>query len=115
MAALRAFCWRPRACPPFLAAAVRFADDDFELDEGALEERLLPDDERPLPDDDRLRALADERLRLDADRLPDPLFDDPLFALLLDDRVPDERLEPLDFFLPPEPPLLRRSAICAPP
>ena len=99
LAALRAFCWRPRACPPFLAAAVRFADDDFELDERALEERLVPDDDLlrlddalvrpdddlPLPDDERLRELA------------------------------DERLDPLAFFLPPEPPLLRRSAMSSSP
>jgi hypothetical protein len=63
-----------------LAAALRLADDDLELDERELVERLLPDD-LLLPDDERLRELA------------------------------DERLDPLDFFLPPEPPLLRRSAM----
>ena len=99
-AALRAFCCRARAWPPFLAAALRLADEERELDERELEERLLPEDER-------LRELADERLRLDADPLPDERLPDPLlFDLLL-----DERLAPLDFFLPPEPPLLRRSAI----
>jgi hypothetical protein len=82
-AALRAVCWRPRACPPFLAAAVRFE-----------EERVLEPDEREL-DEERLRALDDERL--------------------LDERVPPERLDPLDFLLPPEPPLLRLSAISPPP
>jgi len=74
LAALRAFCWRPRACPPFLAAALRFDDDERELADRELEERLLPDE-----------------------------------------RLPDERLEPLDFFLPPEPPLPRRSAMCRSP
>jgi hypothetical protein len=29
-------------------------------------------------------------------------------------RLAAERLDPLDFFLPPELPLLRRSAICSP-
>jgi hypothetical protein len=71
-----------------LAAALRFADEERELD---AEEREL-DDERP-------RELDEERLRLDAERLPEP----------------DERLDPLDFLdLPPELPLLRRSAICSP-
>jgi len=67
-----------------LAAALRLADDDLELDERELVERLLPDD-LLLPDDERLRELL------------------------------DERLDPLDFFRPPEPPLLRRSAMsCSP-
>ena len=97
-AALRAFCWRPRACPPFLAAALRFAAVDRELDE-----------DRELDVD---RAL-EERLRLDADlaadeRPPDDLL---LEALLLDARPPEERFDALDFDLPPEPPLLRRSAM----
>jgi hypothetical protein len=71
-----------------LAAALRFADEERELD---AEEREL-DDERP-------RELDEERLRLDAERLPEP----------------DERLDPLDFLdLPPELPLLRRSAIWLP-
>jgi hypothetical protein len=91
LAALRAFCWRPRACPPFLAAAVRLADEERELDDRALEERLAPDADL-VPDDllpdDLLRELAAERLRLDVERLPDP----PDFALR-------------------DPPLLRRSAM----
>ena len=107
-AALRAFCWRPRACPPFLAAAVRFAAVDRELDE-----------DRELDVD---RAL-EERLRLDADlaaeeRPPDDLLPEALLldaglpeALLLDARPPEERFDALDFDLPPEPPLLRRSAM----
>jgi hypothetical protein len=91
------------------------------------EERELDDDEREL-DDDPLRELAEERLRLDADpllpedrlleerppeeRLPEPLLDALLLDdLLLDERPPEERLFPLDFDLPPEPPLLRRSAM----
>jgi hypothetical protein len=82
-AALRAFCWRPRACPPFLAAAVRLV-----LDED--------------------RALDEERVRLVADLPPEDLL---LDDLLLEALLPDERVEPLDFFLPPEPPLLRRSAM----
>ena len=91
-AVLRAVCWRPRACPPFLAAALRFGDEDLED-----EERELVPDARELEPDfeldaERLRELEDERLRLDADRL-----------------------DPLDFFdLPPELPLLRRSAISSP-
>jgi hypothetical protein len=114
-AALRAFCWRPRACPPFLAAAVRF-DDERELvpDERA----LVPDElepEREL-DEERLRGLEDERLRLDADRPPDErLLDErPPEDRLLEERLLPERLDPLDFFLPPELPLLRPSAICSP-
>jgi hypothetical protein len=68
-----------------LAAALRFGDDDRELD--ADDRELEP--EREL-DEERLRELEDlERL------LP-------------------ERLDPLDFFLPPELPLLRPSAICSP-
>jgi hypothetical protein len=98
LAALRAFCWRPRACPPFLAAAVRFADDDFELDERALEERLVPDDD--------LLRLDDALVRPDDDLLPD---DERLRELAA------ERLDPLAFFLPPEPPLLRRSAMSSSP
>src|SRR5829696_6040348 len=45
-AALRACCWRPRACPPFFAAALRLVDEP-ELDalvrlrEEADDERLL--------------------------------------------------------------------------
>jgi hypothetical protein len=77
-AAFCAFCCRPRACPPFLAAALRLADDERELE--AVE-----------------RELADERL------------------LLAEERLLPERLDPLDFLdLPPELPLLRRSAICFP-
>jgi hypothetical protein len=91
-AALRAFCWRPRAWPPFLAAAVRFADDPRELE-----------------DDDLARdELAVERLR-------DALEDERL--LLADERplLADERLDPPDFLDPPrELPLLRRSAIWYP-
>jgi hypothetical protein len=112
LAALRAFCWRPRACPPFLAAAVRLDEEERELDaderelepdERELEpdERELDPDERELEPEERLRELADERLLLDAERP-------------LDERLLPERLDPLDFFLPPELPLLRRSAICSP-
>ena len=76
-----------------MAAALRFADEDFELE---LEERDLDADEREL-DPERLRALDDDdRLRL------------------ADERLPPDRLDPLDFFLPPELPLLRRSAMCSP-
>jgi hypothetical protein len=88
-AVLRAVCCRPRAWPPFLAAALRFGDEDLEDAERELEpdaRELEPDFEL---DAERLRELEDERL------LP-------------------ERLEPLDFFLPPELPLLRLSAICSP-
>jgi hypothetical protein len=60
------------------------------------EERELVPDARELEPDfeldaERLRELEDERLRLDADRV-----------------------DPLDFFLPPELPLLRLSAIYSP-
>jgi hypothetical protein len=59
-AALRAFCWRPRAWPPFLAAAPRLVEDARELE----------DDERELADE-RLRELDD---RADEERLlPDRL------------------------------------------
>src|SRR6185436_17929354 len=57
LAALRAFCWRPRACPPFLAAAVRLADEGFLADEDLADEDLALDDfaleERLLADEDR--------------------------------------------------------------
>jgi hypothetical protein len=91
-AALRACCWRPRACPPFLAAALRFV--------------ALP--ERDEADELRLRELAE---RLLADRLLPP-------DLLLAERLPEERLDPPAFFAPLDfldPPLLLRSAICFPP
>jgi len=72
-----------------LAAALRFADEVPELEA-----------------DERLRALVDERLLPADDRL---LLADA--RLLLD----EERLDPLDFLdLPPELPLLRRSAIVLP-
>jgi hypothetical protein len=81
-----------------LAAAFRLVEElALDLDELELEERL--------------RGFADERLRLEAERLLDErlLADRPL-----DERLLPERLDPLDFFLPPELPLLRRSAICSP-
>ena len=84
-AAFRAFCCRARVWPPFLAAALRFDADARELD---------PDEREP--EDERLRVLADERLLLDEERLL------------------DERLDPLAFFLPPDPPLLRLSAMYCP-
>jgi hypothetical protein len=93
-AAFCAFCWRPRACPPFLAAALRFADDEErELDdEPELVERLREPDERLLLAEARLFELPEERLP--------------------DERLLDERLDPPDFrALPPELPLLRRSAM----
>jgi hypothetical protein len=103
LAALRAVCWRPRAWPPFLAAALRF-EDEVEPDERGV-------------DEERLRELEDERLRLAEERPP---VERLLEERALDDRLPEERpppdrLDPLDFFLPPELPLLRRSAICSPP
>jgi hypothetical protein len=64
---------------------LRFGDEEREL----AVERLLVDEDRLLADDDRLL--------LDEDVLPE-----------------DRRLDPLDFDLPPEPPLLRRSAILIP-
>jgi len=105
-AALRAFCWRPRAWPPFFAAALRLVEEPeleelLPLRDDADEERLLA--ERVLfarlPPDD---LLADERL--DEARPPDDL--------LADDRLVDE----LERFAPPlDLPVLRRSAILAPP
>jgi hypothetical protein len=127
-AALRACCWRPRACPPFFAAALRFA----EVPERDDAEELRLDDEL------RLRELAE---RLPPERLlPERLLDERLLApdLLLDDllpedrlpderlpdaRLPEERLDPLDLFAAVDlfapldfldPPLLLRSAIFAP-
>jgi hypothetical protein len=78
------------------------------------EELALDLDELEL--DERLRGFADERLRLEADRLLDErLLDERLLEERpLDERLLPERLDPLDFFLPPELPLLRRSAICSP-
>jgi hypothetical protein len=91
--ALRACCWRPRAWPPLRAAALRLEEDDErELDEPEREEE---------------ERLAEERLaeeRLPEERLPDDL----LPAEWLD---PDERPDPLDRLDPPDPPLLRRSAM----
>ena len=69
-----------------MAAALRFAEDEREL--FAEDEReLFAAEEREL-EDARPRVLADERL--------------------------DPELGVLAFFLPPELPLLRRSAICSP-
>jgi hypothetical protein len=96
LAALRAFCWRPRACPPFLAAARRFADDAPERDD---DEVLRPDEPARLRD-----APEEERLLDDRELEPDLLL-----------RLPDERLDALDFFAPPlDLPLLFRSAIWFP-
>lgn len=80
------------------------------------DERELVPDERELDperelDEERLRGLEDDRLRLDADRPPDERL---LDERPLEDRLLPERLDPLDFFLPPELPLLRSSAICSP-
>jgi len=55
------------------------------------DDERAPDPEERVPDPDD-RAPADERLR----------------------ALADERVDPLAFFLPPELPLLRRSAICSP-
>jgi hypothetical protein len=64
-AALRACCWRPRALPPFLAAAVRFAEL-VELRLAVLERELLDVLERFDP----------------PDRLPLDRFDPPELPLL---------------------------------
>ena len=98
-AALRAVCWRPRAWPPFFAAALRLdadAEPDELLRDEAEAERLLAARlvlERLLPD-----FLADERL---ADER------------LADERPPDDLLlDDVDRFDPPlDLPVLRRSAI----
>ena len=77
-ARLRAFCCRPRACPPFRAAARRLvADAPCDLLDDALLERLEDErDERP--DDPRDAVLRPRELE---DELPEP--DDVL-------REPDE-------------------------
>jgi len=96
LAALRAFCWRARAWPPFLAAALRLVAD-------------APEEERVREELDAERfELEDERLDLEDERLePDDL--------LPDDRLALDRLDPLDFFDPPrELPLLRLAAIWFP-
>jgi hypothetical protein len=87
-AALRACCWRPRACPPFLAAALRFVElpERDDADEVRLREVV----ERPLPD------LLEERLLAERLLAPDP---------------PLDFFDPLDFL---DPPLLLRSAISLP-
>jgi hypothetical protein len=80
-APLRAFCWRARAWPPFLAAALRFAalgPDELERerpDELALERDLLAAD-------DDLLLLRPEDLLLD-DLLPDDLLPPERLELLL--------------------------------
>jgi hypothetical protein len=110
-AALRACCWRPRAWPPFFAAALRLVDEP-ELD-ALVRLRDDADDERLLAERVLLARLPPDAL------LPDALLPDDL---LPDDRPPDDRLvdarllEELDRFDPPlDLPVLRRSAILAPP
>jgi hypothetical protein len=96
VAALRAFCWRPRAWPPFFAAALRLVDVP-ELD-ALVRLRDDADDERALAE----RVLLARVL---------------LARLVPDDLLADERLlDELDRFDPPlDLPVLRRSAILAPP
>lgn len=77
-ARLRACCWRPRAWPPFFAAALRLLAEEL------------------------LEALDEERLELPLER--EPLLDDferdpPVDDLALDPPDPDLRAE-----LPPLPP-----------
>jgi hypothetical protein len=146
LAALLACCWRPRALPPFFAAALRFADVEPELPDDELRLRELADFARELaglllePADfarelaDLLLELADlllelaDLLRELADLLLEPadllreldgLLREELEEerlLLADERLPPERLDPLDRFAPPpDLPLLRLSAICSPP
>jgi hypothetical protein len=112
-AALRAFCWRPRAWPPFFAAALRLVEEP-ELDalvrlrDDADEERLLA--ERALlarvllaPELFALVLLA---------RLVPELFAPELLARLVPERL---LLDELDRFDPPlDLPVLRRSAIWLP-
>jgi hypothetical protein len=70
--------------------------------------------EEPELDDERERAV--ERLRLDEDPLLEERLDDERLLEPDDLRLDDERLDPPDFFgLLPDPPLLRRSAMCGPP
>src|SRR5215211_717134 len=99
LAPLRAFCWRARAWPPFLAAALR-ADEPREeperLDDELERERLEALDRDPLDRDDPLPR--DERPLLDEL----PLEDRPP-PLLPEDRPPEDR-PPDDL---PEPPLPR--------
>src|SRR5215212_9385726 len=83
LAPLRAFCWRARAWPPFLAAALR-ADEPREEPE-------------PLDDElERERLEALDREALDRDPLDEPLPRDE--RPLLDDLPPEDRPPPL----PPE-------------
>jgi hypothetical protein len=57
-----AFCWRPRAWPPFFAAALREAV----LREAVLREAVLRDDDRPVAD-------LDLEPDFEVDLLPPPL------------------------------------------
>lgn len=95
-ARLRAFCWRPRASPPFFAAARRLLADALErLDDfverledradpldlvGRLEEDFVERLDELLAAADRPRELEPELRELDED-LPelDPLRDEPDF------------------------------------
>ena len=109
-AALRACCWRPRACPPFLAAARRFEEVPEREDEALLRLEALRLDPLRLDDPLRLRDEVDDE-RLLPERDPDLLLDERLLApdLLLDDRLElDLRLDPPDFL---DPPLLLPCAI----
>ena len=109
-AALRACCWRPRACPPFLAAARRFEEVPEREDDALLRLEALRLDPLRLDDPLRLRDEVDDE-RLLPDREPDLLLDERLLApdLLLDDRLElDLRLDPPDFL---DPPLLLPCAI----
>lgn len=112
-ARLRARCWRPRASPPFFAAARRLAAELLEVEERERAEELERLDERPELDRPEVERLDE---RPEAERPEDLLELDLRDAALERPREPpdDPRaldpLRPLELDLPPplrrdEPPL----------
>jgi hypothetical protein len=111
LAALRAFCCRPRALPPLLAAALREAalrlEDELPEEEALREDELREDDplrEEALREDDPLRdealreeaPLREEALRADPLREDDPLRE----AALREDPLREEALREAALFEP---------------
>jgi hypothetical protein len=115
LAALRACCWRPRAWPPFFAAALRLVDDP-ELD-ALVRLRDDADDERLLAERVLLAPELLARVLLAPELLALVLLAPVLLAPELLARLVPERLllDALERFDPPlDLPVLRRSAIVAP-